>query len=259
MRSDTDLLVFSDLDGTLIDHDTYGWDAARPALTALAEKGAGVILSSSKTAAEISVLRSDMALTKWPAIVENGAGVLTGASSDAAPDQYVKIRQALDALTPAMRAQYTGFGDMTANEVATTTGLSVDAAHLAKKRAYSEPGLWSGDATGQQEFESALQEYGISAREGGRFLTLSFGRNKSDAMAEIIAQFAPRYTVALGDAPNDVEMLQAADYGVIIANPHRAPLPILPTEATGRILRTVGAGPLGWNSAILDLLDRLEL
>lgn len=28
-------LVFTDLDGTLLDHDTYSWEAARPALDRL--------------------------------------------------------------------------------------------------------------------------------------------------------------------------------------------------------------------------------
>ena len=55
------LVVFSDLDGTLLDHDTYAWDAAKPALTRLALLGCPVILTSSKTAAEITVLQADMA------------------------------------------------------------------------------------------------------------------------------------------------------------------------------------------------------
>jgi mannosyl-3-phosphoglycerate phosphatase len=54
-------------------------------------------------------------------------------------------------------------------------------------------------------------------------------------------------------------MLQAADYGVIIANPHRAPLPPLKTEAKGRILRTTLSGPEGWNNAVLDLVEQLNI
>lgn len=77
-------------------------------------------------------------------------------------------------------------------------------------------------------------------------------------MARIILSFAPRHTIALGDAPNDVEMLEAADQGVVIANPHAAPIPLLKGEASGRIIRMADAGPKAWNAAILAHLARYE-
>ena len=46
------LLVFTDLDGMLIGHETYSWEAARPALNPLRTIGAGTVLASSKTAPE---------------------------------------------------------------------------------------------------------------------------------------------------------------------------------------------------------------
>ena len=90
-------------------------------------------------------------------------------------------------------------------------------------------------------------------------LTLSFGQTKADRMAELIAEYQPAHTVALGDAPNDVEMLQTADTGVIVANPHRKALPALKGEETGAIIRTALPGPQGWNAAILGLLIDLNL
>ncbi|KFF65154.1 hypothetical protein IW01_18330 [Pectobacterium brasiliense] len=35
----TKLIIFSDLDGSLLDHETYRWDAAQPWLTRLANEG----------------------------------------------------------------------------------------------------------------------------------------------------------------------------------------------------------------------------
>jgi mannosyl-3-phosphoglycerate phosphatase len=99
----------------------------------------------------------------------------------------------------------------------------------------------------------------VTARQGGRFLTLSFGGSKADRMAEVIAHYRPARTIALGDAPNDIEMLEAADIGVIVGNPHHSPLPSLQGEDTGRIIRTDRPGPVGWNRAVLALLDRLGL
>jgi hypothetical protein len=71
------LIVFSDLDGTLLDHETYSWQPAAPALDALKQRGIPLILASSKTAAEIAGLRAEMGFADCPAIVENGAGMLS--------------------------------------------------------------------------------------------------------------------------------------------------------------------------------------
>ncbi len=254
------LLVFSDLDGTLMDHNTYEWRTAAPAMNAVRAAGGGIILASSKTAAEITGLRHDMALDDWPAIVENGAGTLAAGGDDAGQaDDYTKIRAVLDDLPDSLRTPYTGFGDMSVADVVTATGLSPDGARLAKTRVYSEPGLWRGTATERTAFEAALAQHGITAREGGRFLTLSFGCKKSDQMTLIKAQYQPCHTMALGDAPNDIEMLEAADFGVIVANPDHAPLPPLQGEADGRIIRTDAPGPAGWNIVVLAHLARLNL
>lgn len=250
------LLVFSDLDGTLLSHDGYDWTPAQPALTALARIGAGVVLATSKTAAEVAPLRACMGLQNWPAIVENGAGLLpagdTGHGDDAA---YRRIRATLREL----HAPFLGFGDMSTDEVVRHTGLPPDEAALARARQFSEPGLWQGDARSLERFLADLAAAGITARRGGRFLTLSFGATKADRMGTLIDRFAPRHTIALGDAPNDIEMLETADFGVIIHNPHSTPLPELDGEAEGRITRSSAAGPEGWNSALRRLIKDLNL
>lgn len=254
------LLVFTDLDGTLIDHDTYQWAPARPALRALSKIRAGVVLASSKTGPEVSALRDALDLTEWPAIIENGAGLLA-ANDRSAPacDEYHQIRNALRKIPDALRQYFIGFGDLTSGEVEKITGLSPEAATKAKERAFSEPGVWHGDKHALVDFQQALQGLGISTRDGGRFLTLSYGNNKSDQMAAMISRYKPLHTIALGDAPNDVEMLETADFGVVIPNPKGRVLRELKGEARGQIIRAQHAGPEGWNAAILDLLDRLDL
>lgn len=254
------LLVFTDLDGSLLSHTDYRWDAAAPALDILRGVGAGIILASSKTAPEIITLRQQLSLQNWPAIVENGAGVLAP-NSQSAPENtaYARLRAILNGLPADLRAPFRGFGDMDESQIATLTGLNAADAGLARQRAFSEPGLWSGTAAQRGDFLNALAEQGVTGREGGRFLTLSFGQTKADQMAQIIAAYKPHTTVALGDAPNDVEMLETADFGVIIANPHRDPLPVLAGEKTGRIIRTTQVGPAGWNTAMLDLIKQLDM
>jgi mannosyl-3-phosphoglycerate phosphatase len=56
-------LVFTDLDGTLLDHHTYGWKEAVAALEHCRKNGVPVILVSSKTRAEMDVLRRELNLS----------------------------------------------------------------------------------------------------------------------------------------------------------------------------------------------------
>lgn len=260
MNDSIPLLVFTDLDGTLLSHDGYDWSAASTAIERLKSIGAGVVMASSKTAPEINVLRQEIGLQDWPAVIENGAGILKP-NSTAMPDArvYSELRTRLDNVPARLRTQFMGFGDMELTQICEITGLSKASASLAAQRAFSEPGIWSGNTQDLAEFHEILAVQGMFARQGGRFLTLSFGMTKADQMAQIIMQYAPRHTVALGDAPNDVEMLEAADVGIIIANPHRDPLPSLDGEKSGQIIRTAQQGPTGWNQAILTLLKRLNL
>ena len=163
-----------------------------------------------------------------------------------------------------MRIQYRGFSDWSAEEVSGRTGLSLAQAQMAKQRRFSEPGLWLGNEADREKFVAAINAHGLSALQGGRFMTLSFGGNKAERMVEIgQALFrrggGTRSRWRFGDAENDVAMIERARLGVIIPNPaHGGHCAGLNGEATGRIIRAPSAGPEGWNQVILSLLDKWQ-
>ena len=261
------LIVFSDLDGTLLDHGNYSHAAAAPALARLRHLEVPLILASSKTAAEITPLREELGFSDCEAIVENGSGILEAV--DEASDEggvtetsYQAIRHALERLPSCLHAQYEGFGDWSVQEVSDLTGLSTADAANARKRWFSEPGLWLGSEEDKAAFLEAVTAMGLIVQQGGRFLTLSFGGNKAERMMEIAARHSRQgmtpFIVALGDAGNDLAMIEQADLGVIIPNPAHSGIPPCEGEATGRIVRAEAAGPEGWNQVIMSLLDRTE-
>lgn len=252
------LMIFTDLDGTLLDHRDYSFAAAAPALEKLHSVGVPLILASSKTAAEIAPLAQALGTMSWPAVVENGASIARPGAPIMGTDDYERIRGILAALPEDVRAPFRGFGDMSVDEIAAQTGLSIDEAQRAKQRQSTEPGLYDGSDEQQSRFLAALGEHGVSARRGGRFLTLSFGASKADRMNELINEYRPEATLALGDAANDVEMIEAADYGVIVRNDHGPGIPPLAGEQDGRIRRTELSGPSGWNEAVLSKLCEME-
>ena len=252
-------IVFTDLDGTLLDHETYSFEPARPALEQLKERGIPLVLASSKTAAEMAPIAEAIGIDD-PMIVENGAGVVNLPGNS--PDEdgvYARLRGVLDSMPSQLRAKYQGFGDWSDNEVAEKTGLPLESARLARRRRFSEPGLWTGTEEGREAFRDILAENGFQAIQGGRFFTLMPKTSKADAMNKVAAVYEERhgepvFTIALGDAPNDVAMLEAADRGFIIANPAHAALPASAREHAGFITRSKKPGPSGWNDMILQLL-----
>ncbi len=255
------MIIFSDLDGTLLDHASYDWRAAEPALDRLRAAGIPLVLASSKTAAEIAPLRAEIGFAHCPAIVENGAGVLPpdgSAGGTGEAGDYRRLRAILDRAPDDLRTCFKGFGDLGIDGIAAATSLDPQSAARAGDRRFSEPGLWSGDDASRQAFVTWLADQGVSARSGGRFLTLSFGGTKAGRMAEIkrvLLGDETAFTVALGDAPNDIEMLEAADRGFIVANPHGTPMPEIAGENEGRVTRTPKPGPAGWNEAVLSIVS----
>ena len=102
-----------------------------------------------------------------------------------------------------------------------------------------------------------MRAAGFAAKQGGRFLTFSRGASKADHLTTIAGRLGCGRIAALGDAPNDAEMIEAADFGVIVANPDGADIPRLAGEADGRIRRSTQHGPDGWNTEMTRLLDQL--
>ena len=257
-------LVFTDLDGTLLDHDSYSFEAARPALDLLASRGIPVILASSKTEAEMRPIAEAIGIAH-PMIVENGAGVVgldteSAFSREDLQSPYNDMRSFLRELPKELATCFEGFGDWSAARVAAETGLPLPAAELARQRLFSEPGRFTGTEVQRQAFMALLDAQGFTAVQGGRFFTLMPKTSKAERMAEVVVYYQRLSagemirTVALGDAPNDLAMLQAADCGIIIANPAHKALPVTERETEGAILRSEQSGPEGWNIMIHQLV-----
>ena len=73
MIENSSIWVVSDVDGTLMDH-SYDLTPAKETIKTLQKLSIPVILCTSKTAAEVKVIRKDLNLTD-PYIVENGAAI----------------------------------------------------------------------------------------------------------------------------------------------------------------------------------------
>lgn len=252
-------IIFTDLDGTLLDHDTYSYAAASPALAEISARGFPLVLVSSKTRAELLALQRKLDL-HTPFISENGAAVYWREAGQLQQKAFARpLAEWLPALHQLREQEgyaFTGFSDGDAEAIAHITGLGPDAARLAGQREFTEPLLWQGDNRHLTSFHSALYRLGLRAVQGGRFLSVMGDFDKGITMAwlrdKLQRQLATSLvTIALGDSPNDAGMLAAADVAVVIRS---ARSDCLHPEGPEWIIRTEQAGPLGWQSAMEKIL-----
>ena len=132
------VVVFTDLDGTLMDHDSYDVAPAQAALQTLAARSIPVVPVTSKTRTELVPLMARLGLSA-PAIAENGAIIM---NTDGVPDTAVareKITLALDALPKNIRKAMICFRDMEIEQIAMATGLTHADATRAAVRSSAKP------------------------------------------------------------------------------------------------------------------------
>ena len=265
------LVVVTDLDGTLLDHDTYAFDAARPALDRLRRDGVPVVLCTSKTRAETERLRAAMDNTH-PFIVENGGAVVIpdgyfpfpieaqraevrgGMAVIVIGDMYAELVSTLARASRETGVRARGFANMTDIEVAESTGLPAEQASLARRREFDEPFevLDGQDAT---PLLDAIVRLGKRWTAGGRFFHLTGASDKARAVRVLADLFrrerGDTVMIGLGDAPNDVAFLREVDIPVVVASPRSAEVA---REVPGATVTRL-TGPAGWNEAVLAHLS----
>jgi mannosyl-3-phosphoglycerate phosphatase len=267
-------IIFTDLDGTLLDHDTYDWKDAEPALDLCKKLGVSVVFVSSKTRAEMEDLRGKMAIS-GPFISENGGGIFFSdtdfqdppANSVPVPNHegmwklsvglpYSHLIRALQEIREELGLNLKGFSDMRVKEISHLTGLDGETARMAAVREFDEPFLIDDKQPGDESAViKAAEQRGLSVATGGRFYHLQGGNDKGQSMEMVISWYEQSYgnvtSIALGDSPNDFSMLERADYPVLVRSQHDFPWL---KEKIHRLRISREKGPAGWNSMVLTIL-----
>ena len=277
------LVIFTDLDGTLLDA-AYSFLPAAPALEAVRRTFVPMVICSSKTRREIESYRIRLG-NHDPFIAENGgavyvpegyftaaafAGLRTIAPQAADPVEtvggyeiirlgapYARLRSALAAFRED-GLRVTGYGDMSAIEIAAATGLPPEEAVMAKEREFDEPFYLEGNGRAQARVTEAARRTGLHVSGRGPF-HLTGGNDKGKAVSLLCALFkktTDRTTfAALGDGPTDLPMLRVVDRPVIVRRPDGTYDPDLENKG---FAKADGVGPEGWNKAVLELLAQQE-
>jgi mannosyl-3-phosphoglycerate phosphatase len=269
-------MIFSDLDGTLLDRDTYSFEPALPALRVIKRKGIPLVLSSSKTRAEIELYRKKLE-NNHPFISENGGAIFIPKDyfSFQFPYHrelewffvvelgalYMKIIEVLKSIKKETGISIKGFYDLTEKEIASLCGVSLKEAEFAKQREYDEPFIIEGGKKEIEIVKRKIEEKGMNYVWGGKFHHILSKNDKGKAV-EILRelyenQFFSIYTVGIGDNVNDFPMLRAVDHPILFKGEDS----LFPEElSTIQNLTIVeGTGSQAWNEAILRIVAESEI
>lgn len=265
------LIIFTDLDGTLLD-EQYCFNAAIPALNKIKQLNLPLIINSSKTYAEIAEIVHILGFNH-PVITENGSFI-------AIPAHYFNnpkpLMLTLGASYPAITTQlqqchqqgfqFTGFHQWTKKELTEITGLSQAMAAKALERQGTVPILWQDTEEQRVQFNQVLEASQLKLVKGGRFWHVMGQTDKGMAAKALMQYYYPSVnhyhcpnnamnTVGLGDHANDLPMLEATAIAVVLP------------QATGdyaidpnhpALIQAPESGPKGWNRVMSTLLNQFE-
>jgi mannosyl-3-phosphoglycerate phosphatase len=226
-HNETKIVVFTDLDGTLLD-EKYDYQRIEPIISQLLALDVSIVFCSSKTRTEIEFYREKMGITD-PFIVENGAAIFIPKDYFPLNYTYTKmtnsyyiielgvpysiIRKTLATVRRQTTTNIVGFGDMTPEEIAKDTGLTLNLAKMAKKREYDEPfRIMEGN---KMKVLNAIKKEGLSYTKSNRYFHLLGNSNKGKATIILRDLYSQKFgriaTFGIGDSPNDLAMLKVVD------------------------------------------------
>ena len=272
------VVVVTDLDGTLLDHDTYSWQPAKPALSRLKEKNIPVIINTSKTYSETLDIVKETAVSPI-FICENGSSLFVHESCEELIYQlsqhhtqkplgnysqfiFGKPRSSILNTLQSVRKEkswaFEGFNDWSVTKIIEETGLPYGNAQHAANRHASEPIQWFDTEENLLLFEEHLTQFDLHILKGGRFFHIQGKTNKAKPLQALKSAYIANNNnqksikiVALGDSHNDIALLNSADIAICIKTSKGKKLDI----KNKNVIYTTEKGPTGWNSAINTLID----
>lgn len=268
------IIIFTDLDGTLLD-TKYSYESALPALALIESNRIPLILCSSKTRAEIEFYRAKLN-NDHPFICENGGGVFIPIGyfgpNVIIPDHHRALNNQYDVITlganyPDLRETLVrlqeegfsikGFGDMSVEEISQAMGLTIREAKMAQQRDFDEPFFYEDEEQKIADLLSSVKQKGLTLTKG-RIYHLLGQSDKGMAVSILIDLYKQKFgavtTLGIGDSQNDLPMMEKVDIPIVLQKPDGT---YDESIAAPKLIKAKGIGPSGWNDAMISLIPEL--
>jgi len=272
-------LIFTALEGALVDPHTDSFAGAEEALAELDRRKIAFVLLTSRTREEIDPIRRKMG-HNHPFVTENGGGIFfpDGYFSLRIPGSvrtarylsvaqgrpYAEVCEALDEIAEECAVGVAGFHHMSLREIADNTGLRPKSAELARAREFDEPFYFtSTDDDAMARFVETARARGFDTRRGRTFWHLSAKCDAARAVRSLTGLFREAThiklrLVGIGGSEGDLPWLRAVDHAVLLPDSRETAKPSEhPRENPGRTRSIVmgdAPGAAGWNKAILNII-----
>ena len=264
MIEKSSLWVVSDVDGTLMDH-SYDLTPAKETIKKLQKLSVPVILCTSKTAAEVKVIRKELNLTD-PYIVENGAAIYGESLKKVngkiiLGEKYETLEDILNLISKEIDYKLIPLNKLTNQEATELTGLEGISLTLMRDRHWSMPFL-NPPSFLEKRIDICSKKFKVDIFKGNRMShLLSINSNKGKAI-NALKKYSNKEDIriiGLGDSPNDLPLLLNSDIKVVIPGIDGPNLSLI--DKLKGLEFTIASEPngYGWKNEINKLINKLEL
>ena len=229
MKKKLTIIIFTDLDGTLLHRDTFQFDTIKNYIKSLVNKGVIIIPNSSKTETEIEEFNEELGVN-LPFISENGASIhgLNLITSNF-PDKLIVSREKEELLgifenkvPEKLKQKCFQISKMSKKDQEKILGQKDEKLKNALNRKYTLPFLFKGDKNEKNRLLKLLNTNSLTLQEGGRVSNLCDNVNKVKSMnrvVKILKKIEEKIiTIAVGDNYNDLDMLKNCDIPCLVFN-----------------------------------------
>ena len=259
------VLIFTDLDGSLLDRETFKFDEIKDYLMELISKGIFIIPNTSKTEKEILQFNYELG-SNLPFISENGSAIngLELLNSDL-PKELALSREKDDLLNifknivPInLQNKCRLLSEMDKKQQSLIFGLKDEKLKMALDRKYTIPFIFEGTKNQRNELSKIIRNEDLYLQEGGRVVNLTDKISKAKAL-QIFVRFLKKNnknikTIAVGDNYNDLDMLKTSDFPCLVFNV-KFTLDQIPIND---LITTNKPSPEGWADVIKMALVKIN-
>ena len=259
------ILIFTDLDGSLLHRDTFKFDEIKDYLRQLIFKGIFIIPNTSKTEKEILDFNSELG-SALPYISENGAAIkgLDLLNSNL-PKELILSREKdnlnkifENSVPINLQNKCKWLSEMDKKKQSLIFGLKDEKLKMALDRKYTIPFIFEGNKSERNELSKIIRNKGLNLQEGGRVINLTDKVNKAKALQVFVRFFKKNNknvkTIAVGDNYNDLEMLKTSDFPCLVFNDKFT----LDEISIKNLIITNKPSPEGWADVIKLALAKIN-
>jgi len=278
LSSDPLIVVFSDVDSVVTASEPAAFTAAARALKRLAGDNVALAFCSSRTRAELEHVWQGGLGVSHPLLSECGGALflphryfpfdvpnardIVGYRAVEFGRPYASVAAALHRVADRLQIAVRGFGDMSVEEVARESGMTLLQAHLAKLREYGELfHVVDPSSVTRNRLFKGLQAGGLHAVNVGTYdhVGAPAGLSLGIELLRSLYRHAHGALLSVGmvDVKSSGELLRFVDYPVFV---HRGDV----VEMPWRVQRSAAApvaymeDVAAWAAAIVSIVERLR-